>query len=340
MKVFHTADVHLTEDHPERFEALEEIVDICEREKADLLLITGDLFDANADLEDLKTDLRGLFSDTCFETLVIQGNHDRNAFRSEDFFGKDFKVLMDSPVDVREYENMNIVGVPYTEKDFSSLIEDISEAYVDGKTNILMLHCSLTGTSGGFGGEEKYLPVRPEELVRTGFDYVLAGHIHSSATRRTFENTVFAYSGSPVSISKSETGRRNIWKLENEGLSTVPLDSFHYIKQSKEVLPGEEEEKIEEIENYIGSGDVSNTCLLVELSGFTDREITQLREEIEDKTREAYDSEILIDNLESVKSIKDSEIYREFKEKLDNKEFEGKDKIEEKFLRGLSRNER
>ena len=340
MKVFHTADVHLTETHPERFEALEEIVDRCEREEADLLLITGDLFDANADLEDLKTDLRGLFSDTCFETLVIQGNHDKNVFRSEDFFGNKFQVMDNTPVDVREYENINIVGVPYTEDDFSSIIEDISESYVEGKTNVLMLHCSLTGVSGGFGGEEKYLPVRPEELIQTGFDYVLAGHIHSSATRRTFEKTVFAYSGSPVSISSSETGSRNIWKLNEEGLSTVSLDSFHYIKQEKEMLPGEESEKLDEIKEYVETEDVSNASLIVKLSGFTDRNITDIKREVEAFTKNAFDSDIIIDNLESVKSITESELYSEFKEKLDDKDFEKKDKIEEKFLRGLSRSER
>lgn len=340
MKVFHTADVHLTKNHPERFEALEQIVDICEREEADLLLITGDLFDANADLEDLKTDLRGLFSNTCFETLVIPGNHDKNAFRSEDFFGNDFTVLENSPVESREYEEVNVVGVPYTEEEFSTILEDILEAYVEGKKNILMLHCSLTGVSGGFGGEEKYLPVRPEELIQTGFDYILAGHIHSSATRRSFENTVFAYSGSPVSVSRSETGRRNIWRLDDENLSTVPLDTFHYVRQEKEILPGEEESKIRELEQYINGEDVSSACLIVELSGFTERKVTEIKSEMEDITGEASESDIVVDNLESVKSLTDSEIYREFRDKLDEKDFDKKDKIESKFLRALSRDER
>jgi len=340
MKVFHTADVHLSLDHPERLDALEEIVSICEREEADLLLITGDLFDANADLEDLKTDLRSLFSDTYFDTLVIPGNHDKNAFRTEDFFGDDFYVLKEGPVESREYEELNVVGVPYTEEDFNTIVDDISEAYVDDKVNVLMLHCSLTGSSGGFGGEEKYLPVKPEELIRTGFDYVLAGHIHSSATRKTFEETVFAYSGSPVSISRSETGTRNIWKLNNNGLSTVGLDSFNYLRNDKEILPGEENEKLNEMTDFIEEKDLENASLIVDLSGFTERPVTEISEEFEKIMGEAQGFDLSIESLESVESLVESDIYREFKKKLKQKDFENKDKIEEKFLRGFSRDER
>lgn len=343
MRIIHTADVHLSPDHPERMEALEEVVDLCEQEEADLLLITGDLFDANIDLEDLKTDLRPLFSDNSFQTLVIPGNHDKSAFRQEDYFGEDLEVLQDKPYSQKIIEDANIVALPYTNKAFSEMVEPLSEAVEDGKENILMIHCTLAGATGGFGDESEYLPVKPSELVQTGFDYVLAGHIHSSATRKTFGDTVFAYSGSTVSISSSETGKREAWLLETgEGLETRELDTEYYLKEQKEVLPGEEDEVTDEIEEDLKQKDLDKASVIVKLEGFTQEEVEEFSDEVEDKVEGLEPDEVDLDvlDLESAASVMDSEIYREFSSKMDDKEFENPELVEKKFLRGLSRYER
>lgn len=343
MKIVHTADVHLSSGHPERLEALKEVLDLCREEEADLLLITGDLFDANVNVEDLKTELRPLFSDNDFDTLLIPGNHDRSAFRQEDHFGKDIQLLDDKPYERESFEDVNIVALPYTDKDFSQLVEPLSEATVNDKKNILMIHCTLAGTQGGFGNESEYLPVKPAELVQTGFDYVLAGHIHSSATRKTFGETVFAYSGSPVSISSSETGKREAWILDTEdGMETRELETFHYLKQEKELLPGEEEEKEGRIIEELEEKDLEKASIIVELEGFTERPVDELSESLEERIAELEPEEvdIRISGLESAASIVDSKIYTEFQEKIEEKSFENPELVEQKFLRGLSRYER
>lgn len=343
MRIVHTADVHLSPEHPERMEGLEEILDLCEQEKADLLLITGDLFDANIDLEDLKTDLRPLFSDNSFRTLVIPGNHDKSAFRQEDYFGEDLEVLQGKPYSQKIIEEVNVVALPYTNKAFSEMIEPLSEAVEEDKENIMMIHCTLAGANGGFGEESEYLPVKPSELVQTGFDYVLAGHIHSSATRKTFGDTVFAYSGSPVSISSSETGKREAWVLETgKGLETRELDTEYYLRERKELLPGEEERVTEEIEDDLEDKDLDKASVIVELEGFTEGEVEELSEEVKKKVEGLEPQEVNVEvlNLESAASIMDSEIYREFNRKLEEKDLENPEIVEKKFLRGLSRYER
>ncbi|WP_414837432.1 metallophosphoesterase family protein [Candidatus Nanosalina sp. VS9-1] len=343
MRIVHTADVHLSPDHPERFEALEQVVEKCGDEDADLLLITGDLFDKNVDIEGLKTDLRPLFSDNSFQTLVIPGNHDNSAFRREDYFGDDLEVLTDRPYSSKVFGDVNIVALPYTEKSFSELVEPLSEAVEEGKTNILMIHCTLAGNSGGFGDEERYLPVKPQELVRTGFDYVLAGHIHSSATRRKFGATTFAYSGSPVSISSSETGKRKIWLLDtDEGMETRELDTFYCINESGSILPGEEEELKDKITGDLEQKDLGKASVILELDGFTERPVDQFSRELKDdvKSLGPESIDVNVSGLESASSLVDSEIYREFRERLEEKDFENPELVEKKFLRGLSRHER
>lgn len=343
MKIVHTADIHLSSDHPERLEALKEVLEVCEEEQADLLLVTGDMFDANVDIEDLKADLRPLFSDNSFQTFVIPGNHDKTAFRREDHFGDDIELLDGKPYERKAFDDINIVALPYTDKDFSQLVETLTEARVEGKTNILMIHCTLAGSSGSFGEESEYLPVKPSELVRTGFDYVLAGHIHSSATKKSFGETVFAYSGSPASVSSSETGKREAWVLDTEnGMRTRELDSFHYLRQEKEVLPGEEEDWEEEIIEDLEQRDLGKASVIVELKGFTERPVEEVSEELEEKIGDLEPEEVHIgiSGLESVASIVDSKIYKEFREKMEQRDFEKPDLVEEKFLRGLSRYER
>jgi len=343
VRIVHTADVHLSQDHPERTEALEEIIEICEKEKAELLLITGDLFDANVNIENLKTEVRPLFSENSFQTLVIPGNHDRSAFRQEDYFGEDIEILQDKTYSQKLFDDVNIVSLPYTSKSFSELVQPLSEAVEEDRENIMMIHCTLAGASGGFGEETEYLPVKPSEIVQTGFDYVLAGHIHSSATRKTFGQTTFAYSGSPVSISSTEIGKRKIWILDTEkGLETREIDTEYFIRKEKELLPGEEEKIEEEIEEDLEEKDLEKASVKVKIRGFTEENVEEISERVEKTLKGLDPAEVSVDtlNLESVSSIVDSEIYREFRRKMEEKSFENPEEVEEKFLRGLSRHER
>lgn len=343
MKIIHTADVHLSKDYPERLDALEEIVEMCEDEKADLLLISGDLFDRNTGPDDFETDIRPLFSDNSFHTLVIPGNHDESAFREESYFGSDIEQLTDTPFESRKYQDLRITGVPYTEEGFAELVEPLSEEVDDDRVDLLMIHCTLTGVQGGFGEESEYLPVKPEELVKTGFDYVFSGHIHSRATRKDLGGTVFTYPGSPVSISSSETGKRHVWILdtETESLETRELDTFHHIERTIELMPNENE-RIEDTVRELETKDLEKASVTVELHGFTDRKIGEIQDDLKKMLEDLDPGEFAVENrgLESMASIVDSDIYVEFKEKMDERDPSKPDKVEKKFLRALSRYDR
>lgn len=335
MTLIHTADVHLSKKHPERMKAFRQILDICE-EEADILLISGDLFDANTDLDDLKTDLRPLLSDNSFETLVIPGNHDRDAFREDDYLGDSVTVLDERPFQRFETEDYNIIGVPYTNSDFSELLVELDKASVEDRKNILMIHCTLKGSAGE---EDEYLPVRPDQLVETGFDYVLAGHIHSAAKRKKFQETVFAYPGSPASVSSSETGMRHVWRLD-EGLKTVPLNSFHFVERDLELLPGDEDEELEKLREDL-ENESGEACAVVNVSGFTEENVRDLMDDVESTVENEGFSIRLNDNgLESVSYLVESELYSEFRDRLQDQDVKDEDKVEKKFLRALSRNER
>ncbi len=342
MRIVHTADVHLSQDHPERLEALKQILKTCEDEDVDILLIAGDLFDDNVDVETLKTDLRPLFKDNSFQTYVIPGNHDNTAFRKEDYFGEDIQILTESPYEIKEFDDLRLIALPYTEKNFSEIMDELPEPGT--KTDIMMMHCTLSGTTGGFGEEEKYMPVKPAQIIQTGYDYILAGHIHSSATRKTFGDTTFAYSGSPVSISSSETGRRAVWILdtEKEEMKAQQLDTEYFIQRRIELMPGNEDEERDTLISNLSDRELDKANIQIELAGFTEKELEQIKEDFRDEIKdlEPLSLDIGSDQLQSAASIVKTDIYSEFEDKLEEKEFENPEAVKRKFLRGLSRYER
>lgn len=85
MKILHTSDWHLgkrlmdAERLPEQIAAIDEIVDICERERVDLVLIAGDIFDTylpSAEAEEaFFVALKKLAGDSR-AAVIISGNHD------------------------------------------------------------------------------------------------------------------------------------------------------------------------------------------------------------------------------------------------------------------------
>lgn len=348
MRLLLTADVHLTADHPERLAALREVVGLAESEGVDLLLLAGDLFDASVDVEAIKPRIRDLFTGTGVRTFVIPGNHDENAFREEDYFGDDIEVLSQRPVDRVELDGVNLVGVPYGVEDFGDLLDDLRAAREDAAVNLLLLHGTLsTATGGVFGEESRYLPFTPEQLVATGFEYVFAGHIHASPTTRTFGDDgecVFAYPGSPVSITRGETERRGVWLVDTDGggLRQLDVDSVHYVRETLDLEPGGAPQALDRLEARLADRDLDGATVLVEPAGFIEMDEAAFFRALT-RTVEAAgadDYEIDRTNVESARAILDSTLYRQFEAKLEARDDVDARAVRRLALRALSAEER
>lgn len=343
MKFLLTADLHLRADNPERLAALEEVLATCEAESVDYLLIAGDLFDADVDVEKVKPAVRDHFSGNDFETLVIPGNHDRAAYRAEDYFGEDVEVLRRQPFTHRALGDVNLLAVPYFEGDFDDLVEDIAERAEPDMVNVLMLHCTLAGAGGGvFGTESRYLPVTPEELLQTSFEYVVAGHIHSSPTKRQLgDETAFVYPGSPASITERETGRRGVWLLDTEAdrLAKRDLDTFHYERADLDLSPGTAGERLEGLRDRLAETDLANATLLVRPEGFVEVDGSEFFADLTSVVEDAGPADYEIDRsgVKSASSIVESDLFRSFREKLEAMDDVDEQAVERVALEALSR---
>ena len=113
MKILHTADIHLRTYADERWAALERILKVGKEQKIDVLTISGDLFDAENDTENLRPKIQEIFSNNGFKILLIPGNHDCTTCHDM-YFGSDAAILTDLDKPFEE-GNVRIWGIPFEE---------------------------------------------------------------------------------------------------------------------------------------------------------------------------------------------------------------------------------
>ncbi len=346
MRFLVTADVHLHPDHPERLEALREIVAKGEEHDVDHLLVAGDLFDEGSSVEDLKSEVREIFSGNGFHSFVIPGNHDADSYRDEDYLGDDVSVLSDRPLEAVDFDDLRLLAVPYTEDGFESLVDPLYDAgsHDDGVDVVLMHGTLSTETGGGFGGETRYLPFTPEQLLEADVDVVFAGHVHSSASHRSYGDggVDVVVPGSPVSITRSETGRRRAWLYDiGKDLRTVDLPTRHYVHESLEVQPGEEEAEIQALQERLESRSLDDAVAYVEPRGFVGGNPEEFHQDVEEALEDVGVEDHVVDSgtVENASVAVESDLYQEFIRKLEQRDsVEGdRRRVRETFLRAMSR---
>jgi DNA repair exonuclease SbcCD nuclease subunit len=195
LKIVHAADIHL--DSPlrglTRYEgapveqirgatrrAVENLVELCLMEGADLLLIAGDLYDGN--WKDYNT---GLFFASQMSRLraadiravIIRGNHDAASQITRSLrLPENVIELSTRRAETKILEGL---GVAVHGQGFASkaVTDDLALHYPDaipGLFNVGLLHTCVSGREG----HEPYAPCSVETLLRKEYDYWALGHVH------------------------------------------------------------------------------------------------------------------------------------------------------------------
>jgi exonuclease SbcD len=210
MKFIHIADVHLgavpdsdmpwsTDRKKEIWSSFVHILDVCNEEKVDLLLIAGDLFNRQPLVRELK-EVNYYFSKlTTAQVVIIAGNHDyisaRSNYKGFEWISSVHMLMKDtidfvylSDIDTRVY------GFSYYKKEIKEALYNNIQPELNGKINILLCH----------GGDGRHIPIDRKKLQESGFDYIAMGHIH---TPQVF-SCKMAYTGSLEPLNKKEVGER------------------------------------------------------------------------------------------------------------------------------------
>jgi len=232
MKFVHAADLHL--DSPlaglSKYEgapveqirgatrrALENLVKLCLNERAELLLIAGDLYDG--DWRDYST---GLFFAKQMAALRaggvrvvwIRGNHDAASKLTAHLnLPENARELSYKKPDTVVFEDLG-VAVHGQGFDTREVTTDLSQRYPEprrGLFNIGLLHTALEGRAG----HAPYAPCRLTALVDRGYDYFALGHVH---TREVLsERPWIVFPGNLQGRHARETGPKGASLITLEG---------------------------------------------------------------------------------------------------------------------------
>lgn len=188
VKWIHIADVHLgaspdagdtySKVRPqELWDTFAEVIDICEREQTDLLLIAGDLFHRQPLKKELK-EVDYYFSRLSrTKVVLIAGNHD---FLKKDSYYRSFQwssnvyPLFDKEPECVIFEDLDVAvtGFSYESREILTPFDGGIRAEGDAKYEILLVH----------GGDEKHLPIQ-KSLLEKADSTILPWGISTSRSR-------------------------------------------------------------------------------------------------------------------------------------------------------------
>lgn len=223
-------------------QALQSACQLARDERADIVLLPGDLFDHEGISGDTLAETAATLRDCALPIVIAPGNHD--FYSPSSYYNPDFALSRHGlrwPPNVYlltggRWVRLRIPEVPdvaFTGTAFTNHASDGERqlqqlpAPEPGVQNVLVFHGSRLGHTPP--GKAAVLPFSDEELERCGYDYAALGHYHShSIVRDTAGRIRGAYSGCPAGRGLDETGPKGvlIGELTEAGveLSLVQVD--------------------------------------------------------------------------------------------------------------------
>lgn len=235
MKLIHIADIHLgakpekgklwgEEREREIYETFSNVINCCNQEEVDLLLIAGDLFHKQPSMQELK-EVNCLFEQlNKTRVVIIAGNRDYISPCSNyiEFEWCNQVVMLKEKKMRRVYfEDINteIYGLSYHTRDiYEALYQRVQPIQLE-HINILLAH----------GGDDRNIPINRKLLEQAGFDYVALGHIHKP--QQIGERMVYA--GSLEPLDKSELGEHGYYMVNIQKEDMVSEVSIELIPCAK-----------------------------------------------------------------------------------------------------------
>ncbi len=247
MRIVHTADVHLDTPFPGRTSelrarlqaasrgAFERVVQLALAERANALVIAGDLFDGarlSFPTERFLVSELERLEQAGVSVVYATGNHDAASIqqRAGAIAWPSNVAVVSGPTPQR----FPVFGPDGDTLGFVTAVghagpretDDLSRAMVrvaGAQPEVALLHSQVSRARGS----DRHRPYAPSELAHlmgAGFDYWALGHVHQRQTLWT--DPLVCYSGNPQGRSFSETGARGCLLVDLRDRK-APLCTFH-----------------------------------------------------------------------------------------------------------------
>lgn len=243
LKILHTGDVHL--DSP--FSGLDPVTAEVRRnelraaftslfhyakvEKADLVLIAGDLFDSEFVTRETIALINREAAGIACPIVISPGNHDSVSSAGvwrRGVFPDNVYIFTEDSLDYFDFPDLNtrVWGWAFTSKFMDSCPltgKSVRDAAGDMKYNVLCAHGDLTSSTGSS------CPMRLSEIESFGADYAALGHVHNPAV---YTDRV-AYCGCLEGRSFDETGHKGALLVTLDG-ETIKAEKIRFSKRRYE----------------------------------------------------------------------------------------------------------
>ncbi len=242
VRILHAADFHLdsafgaltTEQaaarRRESRENLMRLVDYANDHQAQLMLLSGDLFDSKSVYTQTGEVLVAELARFRGEVVIAPGNHDYYSERSAYA-----KILWPENVHIFKRNIMENIAFPqygcvvhgaaFVREDAEALSLDKLTAE-DGMVHIGVLH-------GDVGSKDsRYRPISADQIAKSGLDYLALGHVHGFSGVLQAGKTAYAYPGCLEGRGFDELGDKGFLfgevDRENVNLRFVPFAKRRY----------------------------------------------------------------------------------------------------------------
>lgn len=338
MKLIHVSDLHIGKRLHERLLledqkfVLDQVIELVIKEKADGLVIAGDVYDRNVPSESavrLFNDFISKLAEKNIPVYCISGNHDsaerldflRNLLKINKVYIAGVQAEKISCHD--EYGPYNIYLLPY--KKMEELHEILSEMKVDtGQRNILVAHAFVVGSEMNIRCESELISIGGADEISahsfSDFDYVALGHLH---TKQEVAPGVW-YAGSPLMYSFSEVGHSKcalIIEMKEKGQCNIgkhelkPLHPLRAIKGPLQELVAKENVSQGDSQDYIRATLTDEEELMEPMKALREVYPNVLRMDIENSRTAQSDQVLSADKIENRTFF---QLFDEFYEKQNN----------------------
>lgn len=239
MRVLHAADLHL--DSPfrglsagkarqrrqESRDLLRRLADLANDRRAELVLLSGDLFDGAQVYRDTLEHLTEALASIRCPVCIAPGNHDPHCAGSPYRtlrWPENVHIFAPGPIQAVEVGDCTVYGAAFAAAEQPESPLAGFTAPDDARLRIGCLHADTN--LGPYG------PLRREEIAGSGLDYLALGHIHQCSGLLRQGDTWYAYPGCPEGRGFDETGEKGVLfgTVARTGTELVllPLCRRHY----------------------------------------------------------------------------------------------------------------
>ena len=247
IRFLHGADFHLdsafgalpaqraAERRRESRELLFRLADYVNGHDIDLVLLAGDLFDSASPFRETGEQLAAALGQMRARVFVAPGNHDWYGPGSPwetAAWPENVTVFREGALTAAEVPELDLVvhGAAFTGPDQPESLLAGFTAPADGKVHIGLLHGELDGA------EDRYDPIRREEVSASGLAYLALGHVHKRMEPLTLGRTVCAWPGCLEGRGFDELGEKGFYEGTISDSGEVSLTFVPFARHRYEIL--------------------------------------------------------------------------------------------------------